>query len=401
MFKKLIIIFILIGSLEVYNLSILGNTVRLFHLAAIGLMVSIIVIDLVYFKTIKLKQNFSAPIYFIFLGVLLSMFSAYYSYNQTFALSLYAQRDIYFYLVYFILHILKIEKKALQRLILYFGILYLLLYLIQFVAFPTTIFDVHMLEDRNTIRIVIQGSGYSILAYFMCLQIFYSSNNFKYLILALVLLIPTILFGARSGMLTILMGTVAQLLFSKRIKSKAMVITLVLAALIPAYYFSQDIINGMIMASEADSAKGSDYVRIRAAQFYLTQFMPTDISMITGVGAPTERSPLGQMTAMISKRYHFNLSDVGIISNFVTYGIFFIFGLLWTLYKTMFLKIKHDMLYVKYFLFFLVLLMIPIAAGYAYSAAIAELCCIFYQIDISSYEYKSEIKSLQNKTLTA
>jgi len=399
--KKLILVFILIGSLQVYSLSILGTAIRLFHLTAIGLLIVIIAIDLVYFKTIKIKQNFSAPIYFIFLGVILSMFSAYYSYNQTFAQSLYAQRDIYFYLVYFALHVLRIDKKALQRIIIYFGLLYFLLYLIQFFAFPTRIFDVHMIEDRNTVRIVLDGSGYAVLAYFMCMQIFYTSNKIKYLVLAVVLFTPVVLFGSRSLLLTVLLGTVAQLIFSKRIKSKALIITLVLASLVPAYYFSQEIINGMMDASEANSEKGADYVRIRAAQFYLTQFMPTDISMITGVGAPTERSPLGQMTTMISKRYHFNLSDIGIISNYVTYGIFFIFGMLWTIYITMFSKIKRDMSYIKYVMFFIVFLMLPIAAGWANSASIAVLCCIFYLTDISSYEHKSETKILQNKTLTA
>lgn len=388
--KKLILVFIVIGSLQVFNLTFLGSLVRLFHLAAIGIMVVLILLDLIYFKTLKIKQNFALPIYLLFAAMVLSMFSAYYSYNQNFALSAYAQRDIYFYLLYFVLHILKIDKKSMQRLIILFGIVYLVAYLIQFVAFPTRVFDVLMREDRNTIRVYLQGSGYSLLGYFMCLYVFFATNKLKYLVLALILFIPSLLFGSRSVLMLTVLATIVQLLFSRRIQSKPLIVALVLLALIPAYYFSQGIIEGMQMASEADTSKGTDYVRIRAAQFYLTQFMPTDLSILTGVGAPTERSPLGQLTADISSRYHFNLSDIGIVSNFVTYGIFFVIGIFWLSIKAMTIRIRPDLQYLKYFMFFLVILMLPIAAGFASSPSIAVICCMFYLLDISNMEHKTD-----------
>jgi len=390
MIKKLIIIFIIIGSLQVYDLSVLGSMIRIFHLGAVALMVAILIIDLVYFKTKSVKKNFALPIYLIFGAVFLSMFTAYFSFNQSFAISLYSQRDIYFFLFYFTLHVLAINKKDLQRIIIGFGLLYFILYLLQFFSFPNEIFDVGMRQERGTIRIYLEGSGYALFSYFMCLHIFYSTNKFKYLALSLIFLIPVFLFGARSGLLTLTMGTIVQLLFSKRINSKALIVSLSIVAMVPAFLFFQDIIDGMINATKLESVKGTDNVRILAAQYYLTQFMPNKLSIFTGIGAPSERSALGQTTTMLSGRFGYYLVDIGIIGNYVTYGIFFIIGVLIISYKIMMLKIRNELSYIKYFYFFQVFLLLPIAAGFAFSPPIVALCCIFYLVDISVFEKKIE-----------
>lgn len=397
MVRKLIIIYIIIGSLQVYNLSVLGNIIRLFHLSAIALMIAIIFFDIVYFKTKKPVLHFAKPIYLIFAAVFLSMFTAFFSFNQNFGISLYAQRDIYFYLFYFTLHALRIDKKDLMRLVIYFGLLYFLAYIIQFFAFPGEIFDVTMREERGTVRIYLEGAGYAMLGYFMCLQIFYTTNKLKYILLSIIFFIPIVLFGARSGVSTVLLGTIVQLLLSKRVKSKVLIVFLVLLALVPTIYFLQDVFLGIIKAQKLESAQGSENIRILAAQFFLTKLPPNTMAYITGIGAPSERSSLGQMTALMSDKYGFYLVDVGIIGNYVTYGVLFVFSVLLIVLKLMFTKVESDMAFIKYFFFFEVFLMLPIAAGFAFSPPIANLCILFYLVDISSHERKLREK-LPDKT---
>jgi hypothetical protein len=389
MIKKAIVIYIIIGSLQVYNLAVLANIVKLIQISAIALMVAIILLNLVYSRNkMRVHQRFRLPIILIAIAVIMSMFMAYFAFNQNFAISLYAQRDIYFYLVYFTLHVLHIEKKELQRLIIFFGLLYFVLYLVQFFAFPTELFDIGMREERGTIRIYLEGSGYAMISYFMCLQIFYSTNKFKYLLLAIVFFIPIILFGARSGISTMLLGTIVQLILSKRVKSRALIVFLVLLAIVPTIYLFQDVFAGVLTAQKIESAQGSENIRIVAAQYFMLEFMPNDLAYITGIGAPSDRSSLGQMTTLLSKRYGFYLVDIGLIGNLVTYGALFVFSVLWMVFKTLTTKVTDDMAFIKFFFFFEVLLMLPIAAGFAFSPPIATLCCIFYLVDVSAHERK-------------
>jgi hypothetical protein len=392
MIKKAIIIYIIIGSLNVYNLALIGDLINLINLSAVALMIAILIVNLVYSKKKSIHQHFKWPIILIAIAAFVSMFMAYFAYDQKFLITFYAQRDIYFYLFYFTLHVLSVEKKELQRLIIYFGLLYSVFYLIQFFSFPNEIFDVGMHRDRGTIRIYLEGSGYAMISYFMCLQIFYSSNKFKYLFLSIFFLIPIILFGARSGISTLMMGTIVQLVFSKRVKSRVLITFLILLTLVPTFYFFQDVFLGVLTAQKAESAEGTENIRILAGQYFLTHFLPNDISYITGIGAQSAQSPLGKLTMMLSSNYGFYLSDVGIVGNYVTYGVLFVFSIFWIVYKILFSKIMEDMAFVKYFSFFEVLLMLPIAAGFALSPVIPALCCIFYLIDLSTHERK-----IQNK----
>lgn len=388
MFRKLVIAFILVGSLQVWSLKALGSAVRLFNLAAIAVMIAVIVINIIYGDGKSLKKNFTSPLWLIFTAVLLSMFTAFLAFRQSFAISIYAQRDIYFYLFYFTLHALKIDKKELQRIIIYFGLIYVVLYLLQYFAYPAQIFDVPARLDRNTIRVYLDGLGYAMVAYFMCLHIFYYTNKPKYLILALIFFLPVVLFGARSGISTMMLGTIVQLLFSKRIKSKALITTLVVASLVPAFFFFQSIFEGIIQTTIEESANVSENVRIMAIQYYLFNFIPDGFAYFTGIGAPSERSPLGTLTAALSSEYGYFLSDIGIIANYVTYGVLFVLAIVVIIYKTLSIKIKSDMKYLRFFLIFEAYMMLPIAAGFAYSASIVVFCCIFYLLDISAYEYK-------------
>ena len=132
MIRKFIIIYLIIASLNLFNLKALGSLNAMINMSGIALMVFILIVNQVYFRTKMMKRNFIIPIYLIFIAVMLSMFTAFFAFRQNFQVTLLSQRDIYFYLFYFTLHVLKPEKKEFQRLIIYMGLLYLFAYLIQY-----------------------------------------------------------------------------------------------------------------------------------------------------------------------------------------------------------------------------------------------------------------------------
>lgn len=182
------------------------------------------------------------------------------------------------------------------------------------------------------------------------------------------------------------LGTIVQLLFSDRVKSKALIGTLVVSSLVPAFFLFHDIFEGIFRATIEESANVNENVRIMAIQYYLFNIIPDNLAYFTGIGAPSERSPLGQMTASLSEQYGYFLSDIGIIANYVTYGVLFVIGIIIIIYRSLKLKLASDMQYMKFFLIFEAYLMLPIAAGFAYSGSIVVFCCIFYLLDISNYE---------------
>ncbi|MBN2349211.1 MAG: hypothetical protein JXJ22_10255 [Bacteroidales bacterium] len=387
MIKKILVIFIILGSLSLYNLKIIGRYSKLLELIAVGIMFLILVFHLVYGKQTTNKQHFRAPILLIFLAFILSTFMAYYAFNQSFAISLYEQRDIYFYSMYFVLHILNIDKKDLQKIVIYLGIVYFLAYVAQMIVFPSEIFDVTMRVERGTTRIYLKGSGYAVLAIFLCLQIYYHTLKIRYVLITLICFSTVILFGARSGIFLVVMGVAVQLILSKRIKSKAITYLTVVVAIISFFYFFQDIFSSLESVMNQTKSEGASNVRVLGAKFFLTKFLPNKLSYFTGIGEPNERSPLGQMTKLLSLKHGYYLGDIGIIGNYISYGVLFVISVFWINIKALFIKISPDLQYVKVFFFFFLLIMLPIATGFAESETIAIISILLYLLDKSNLEY--------------
>ncbi len=76
----------------------------------------------------------------------------------------------------------------------------------------------------------------------------------------------------------------------------------------------------------------------------------------------------------------------------MTYGVLFVLGVIVIIYRSLKIKLGADMQYLKFFLIFESFLLLPIAAGFAYSGSIVVFCCIFYLIDISAYEKRPDLK---------
>ncbi len=85
--------------------------------------------------------------------------------------------------------------------------------MLQFFAYPVTLMDIPVREDRGTIRVYLDGLGYAMVSYFMCLHLFYQTNKAKYFILALIFFIP-VYFWRKIGFIYNCTGTIVQLLFS-------------------------------------------------------------------------------------------------------------------------------------------------------------------------------------------
>jgi hypothetical protein len=389
MLKKIFISIIILCALQFYEWILLANLTRITHLMGIGIIILLIIIYGVYDSSSKFKPNFSIYIIIILLSLPASMYIAKIQHNQSIPLSLIGQRHMYYYLMYFAAHAIKTRPKDIERVFLYFGILFIVFYFMQMIAFPTKIFNVTIFQDRGTIRIFLPGLTFMVFGYFYTLQNFLEKNNVRYLIFNFLALIIVILLGSRSLLIVVLLVTIINLLISKRIKSRPLIYMLSFFGAFLIVIVFKNIFVSLIEATEETRRTGMENIRIRAAIFYLTHMFPNGLSYIFGNGVASGQSEYAGRIFMYSSKFGFYLSDIGIIGNYITYGVLFVIGVIGLLWKVYKIKVESSLNHIKYFFLF-VFLALPTGGGFAESELIVVVCLSLYVLDVGSYFNKKQ-----------
>lgn len=267
------------------------------------------------------------------------------------------------------------------------------IYFLQYFIYPNKILDVLIKVNRGTVRIYMEGLAFVIIAYFIALQEFLRKKKVNFFIFCMLTIVLLILNGSRLLILTVVFVTLLNILISKQVKSKGLIYFLITLSIITIFYFFREIFEQYIEATEKTKQIGAENVRIRAALYFLTELFPNKWSYILGNGAPNIRSSYGRTIELLRNVYHFNISDVGIIGNYVYYGIFFVLGVLLLLSKGIFSRYATDFSYLKYL--FIQFAMSLTAVGFMNSDFIVPLCFCLYLADISKYETLKEEKQLK------
>jgi len=352
-------------------------------------MFAVIIIQEIYGKGEAIKHNFKGPIFLIFTGVFLSMIIARAYHNQNYALTIWAQRDMYFYLFYFFLHFLKPDIKDLEKIVLTLGILYAFSYLIQYTIYPVTIFDVRQDVDRGTIRIFIPGGAFMILSLFICLQRFYIRNELRNIFLVLLFLGVVVLTGTRSSLAGMVLVIFYSLVFSRTIRSKYVIYALLVLSLIPIYFLFHDIFIGLMETSVRESQNFQSNIRIRAAKFFLTEFFPNTLAYIFGNGQDHMGSVYGLRVYSYKIFQGFYQSDIGLIGEFSKFGLFYAIGIFWVFFKVFTTRINPEYSYIKYY-FLRTFILLFLGTTFTSPPSIATYCIMLYIIDKSMIELKAE-----------
>jgi hypothetical protein len=392
MFKKILIITIIAASLQLFRFSFLPDSVmKIIGLAGVVIILLTIGLQLVYSPVEHFVLNFKWEILLIFIAVFTSMFMANYNYNQGFGTTLIAQRFMYYYLTYYMLHLLKIPDYDLEKIIIGFAVVHSIFYLIQFAAFPVRIFDVRAAESRGTIRIFLPGLAYLVIAYFLLLnQIF---KRFSLSKLAMLLLFVSIFFlmATRQLILSVLLISLINVLFSKQVKSKILIIVLIVLGTIPLIIMFQDLILSMVTLSQKQTENIEDDIRVSAAIFYLTDFFPNKWGYLFGNGMDSTNSSYGVIVQMYRSVYHFIQSDIGIIGDFSRFGLIFLTGVVLMLVKVLKEKMTGKLNYIKYFFVFVILVSFTGDGFFGNSAGhIVAISLLLYIIDVNHFRDQTQ-----------
>jgi hypothetical protein len=391
MFKKIIIVFIVFGSMAFFEPVFIDRQMTgLIHMAVTALIFVFLVIYAIYDTSTKIKATFTWEVIMVFFAVFLSMIGAFVFHFQKFQITLMAQRIIYLFLFYFLLHQLKPSPQFVIKIFMIVSIFWLVFYIIQWAVYPVHLFGDQIFKDRNTIRIFLPGVSFAVIAYFISLMEFMKTNHYKYLVHLLLLLLGFVLMGTRQLLGPTLLITVIAVVQSKKIHSKMVLIILGIASVIPLYFVFQEIINAMLDVTKKESLAITENVRYKAVMFYLYRFAPSKLSFLIGNGAYSGHSSYGLMMDNYSKAFGYYLADIGIIGEFILYGIFFALAELIVLFRTAFIRYSDEFQFIKYTVYSMFFSIFVGAGAFSTGESIIMMCLLLYLVDVSKWLKKQD-----------
>ncbi len=392
--KKTLLYFVLISSVLFFSIIVIPQSLLMgVNIIVTGIILFLLVFSIIYFKDnyTDCPKSITWPIVFIFLGMFLSMITANVYHRQQVLITMFAQKDVYFYLFYFLLHYIRPTKSQIIKSITVIGALYLLLFFTQYLIYPRLIIGGRVSQERGTIRIFFAGGRYALLVYFLLLhQVLTKKVEFSKIVYILAVFIAVaILSGTRQMMATVTLTTGLFVLLSKRVKSRVLIMVIMLIGVVCIFFIFQDIFQEIIALTQKQSS-GGESVRSRAMKFYLGEFMPSKIAYIFGNGAPHGSSMYGVRVNYYKTVLGFYQSDVGIIGDYSRFGVFYVLAVLIFFFKIFFSKLPESLTPIRYF-YLIVFLTIATGAGFfGTPEGVVINCLIWYMVDIARFEETSE-----------
>jgi len=272
--------------------------------------------------------------------------------------------------------------SSIEKVILIFGVVYVVLWCYAMYQFPSPTFG-HMGEDeiwdegRGIVRINFLGRGNVILAFFVSLNRFKNQKKGKWLFLAIVFFIFNVLQVTRQLILWPLLIAVIYILWRNK---KLCIVTIVAISMwyitAPAIKVSDDtVIGSMINLSQKqyeDQEKGDENIRVTEYRYFFSEWNTNPITMLFGTSTPHANSSFGQWyTSNVVTTQNIFLSDVGYAAMYAKQGIFGLVLYIFLFYMAMRKKVAREITYTKMWFAFLILG--NIAASW-YCAADFVLC---------------------------
>ncbi|MDI9873362.1 hypothetical protein [Flectobacillus rivi] len=127
-----------------------------------------------------------------------------------------------------------------------------------------------------------------------------------------------------------------------------------------------------------DLESAEDYIRIKAATYFIGDFQPSPYTKILGNGFPYgTKSKFGRFTENLKKTDWFFIDDLGLLGLYIYLGPLAIIAYLVIFYKTFKVKLPSEFLYLKLFMVFIFLIGLNSYATYNSDFLIA-IVFVFY-----------------------
>lgn len=391
MWKKVIILFIILTAIQFCSLSFFSDKVIIFF-EVVCLLLSVLL--LVVYKISAIIQNkvffdgrFRWEIILILISVFISFYGAAIYHGQSVFLSFISSRFMYFYLMYFVLFCFNIKCYELENLLLIVSILYSFVFL--FASFYPSVVDVPVSQDflRDTIRVRMPGLLLIVLAFFNHLSRYYRDRRLINLILFTFFMIIIIRSGTRMVIFPSLgLGIIFMVTKIKMRKTSFIAFITLLFSLFIFYPIISSAFN--LASNEIFDPKtgGTLAIRVNDIKFFMSQLFPSLGSYITGNGFASYHDTYGNFIFFLTQKFNYYQADIGILGDYTKFGLVYLIGVIALLIKVFLTKFDNESIYLKYFFTFVVISTITIP-NFGYSDGIIVICCGLYLVEKYSYKH--------------
>ena len=365
-------------------------------------LIFIIFVFILIAKGGKPHREFSAYVNGIIFLTLLSSVSAYLYHEQGFLPSLIASRIIFFWLFYYVLYKIDINKEDLIKILLFIGTIWALIMIYQQFS-PNVLFNLHATEvddsgdlvfrvERGIKRIYLPGTEFGLFMLFYSWEKIYKKLNLLYFILFILALAGLFLTDSRQIIFCVLAILLFSFLFrfSFYDKKKVQFLFLFLVIAVVLFAISGDYLLNLISLTQEQKSSNS-FVRDTAIKFYLFEYYPSSLCYIIGNGWQNFYSPYGHEVAKtLEDSLGYFRADIGLIGALNKFGAIYVIFVLRIYYQMIF---KRKKLYIPaYVRELFIACFITSFTGENYfevSYTFLVFVCMFYIID-------KENKLLQN-----
>ena len=333
-------------GLRVFHTNILGG-----NIFVVSAMVHILC-GLIWFNNGKMEKLW--PWFLILIGVFLSIYPAAYFWNQSFQDSflLYRHHIWLFYLLVFCK--IRPSQRDIYRAIGIFTIVFSVIWVYQAVTHNllVTYYD-EGLEDGRYINVLDNEIGFFVNGFAIVLVLFYhylaeclENRSMKSLLIMLLLFLLLLLATRRSYLFfaALMLGYV----IIKRVRQPGKALSNVVVFLIIGIglYYSLSLWDSLVTETQ-DQMGDDEYARWRSVNYFFNEFSPSLICKIFGNGFLSLKTAGGRMIQEMSS-YNIYIQDIGLMGEWVKYGIIPIIVIYYILFQILFFNRKRYPLEIKF-----------------------------------------------------
>lgn len=353
-FPKIIFIILLLLSIHFWDLKFFPKMFNLQNLI-VWLACGFCMIMLMWQKK---KMHFQKAIYLFLIGLLFNVIASYVNLDQSPKQSLLSYSFYYFIVLYFFLTYMEFDRKFLEKTILTFGIIYTIIFTVQYILYPQSILNRDVNRAYGEIQLEILGHGFLMLSYFLVLNRFMINKRIINAILMGIFMLVLLRSGFRTLVGGALVGSAFMFLRMFRFRGGDIAIVVLVILLFVGLLQIKSVsstIDSMIGKTQTEMKLGDRFNRIVDVEFFFTKY-PRNISyFIIGGGKASGENISKFDKYALGQNYNIVWVDIGLLGFYIVIGGIATFGLLWYTLKAIFTRLPRDMFYLNFYFFYLLI----------------------------------------------
>jgi hypothetical protein len=342
------------------------------------------------------SRRYNKYLWWILLGVFISMFAAYYTWGQSYMVTLLAQRNVYcFILLPAILYAQPTERDIFKAL-RWMSYLIISVWILKHISTSYFYYEERIatyIEKTNKdefTKLVYADGGIYFLIFYIYFLIHYNIKGITRIrtIEILLLIFFLLLFQNRSMLLGVIPAYLYSL-FKFRSRYKFLIfLGLILFFVLFALSTSSQWMD--MISNSQDELSNPDYNRWKALNYYLFLYSPNWFCYVFGNGFPSGGNSLLGNTMWTNFESGIYQSDLGLIGMWTMYGLIPMFAIYSVVIKV--LRRKHFPNYLKFASFHI--LVIPTIFTFQETFGILFFVLYFYCFAYNNVKYEQERASI-------